>query len=173
MADNGELYKVFPDTFPQGMKKLCAKADLIMPNLTEATLLLGEPYKKGPYTKDYIEGVLKRLSALGPKQVVLTGVYLNEEDLGAASYDRDTGEINYAFHRIIPGYYHGTGDIFGSVIVGCLMNDVPLTRATEIAVDFTCRSIMRTWEARTDVRFGVNFEAGIPKLVQDIGLKPE
>ncbi len=173
MADNGQLYKIFPDTFPQGMKKLCAKADLIMPNITEAVLMLGQPYKEGPYTKDYIEGLLKQLAALGPRQVVLTGVYLNKEDLGAAAYDSKTGEVSYSFHRIIPGYYHGTGDIFGSVIVACLMNGLPLARANEVAVDFTCRSIMRTWEARTDVRFGVNFEAGIPKLVRDIGLKPE
>lgn len=171
MADNGQLYKIFPPTFPAGMRKLCAKADVILPNITEATLLLGEPFHEGPYTKDYIEGLLRRLAAIGARKVVLTGVYFTKDDLGAAAYDADTDKISYAFHRIIPGYYHGTGDIFSSVVVSSLMNGLSLARANEIAVDFTARSIMRTWEARTDVRFGVNFEAGIPKLIQDIGLK--
>lgn len=171
MADNGELYKVFPKEFPQGMRKLCEKADLIMPNITEATLMLGEKYVDGPYTKDYIEGLLRRLAGMGPKKVVLTGVFFDDKHLGAAAYDAESDEVTYAFSDRIPGYFHGTGDIFGSVIVACVMDGLTLARANEIAVDFTYRSIVRTYEAKTDVRFGVNFEAGIPKLIRDIGLK--
>lgn len=171
MADNGELYKIFPATFPKGMRGLCSKADLIMPNITEATLMLEEPYVEGPYTPEYIEGLLKRLSSIGAKTVVLTGVFFTEDKLGAAAYDSETGEICYAFADRIPGYYHGTGDVFGSALVGAVMNDLPISRAIEIAVDFTTRSIARTYKAGTDIRFGVNFEAGIPKYVDDLGLK--
>lgn len=170
MADNGELYKIFPENFPQGMRKLCAKADLILPNITEAVLMLGEEFKDGPYTKEYIEGLLRRLSAIGPKKVILTGVFFEDSRLGAAAYDAETGEISYSFSDRVPGYYHGTGDIFSSVAVSCIMNGLPLSKAAEIAVDFTYRSIVRTYEAGTDVRFGVNFEAGIPKLLKDMGL---
>ena len=74
MGDNGELYKIFTPKFAKGMRSLCEKADIIVPNLTEAALLLGEPYQAGPYTKAYIDGILHKLSQLGPKQVVLTGV---------------------------------------------------------------------------------------------------
>ncbi len=63
MADNGELYKIFPKDFPKGMKKLCQKADILIPNLTEAALLLDEPYKPGPYTKEYID--VKKLCLQG------------------------------------------------------------------------------------------------------------
>ncbi len=170
MADNGELYKIFPENFPQGMRKLCAKADLILPNITEAVLMLGEEYRDGPYTKEYIEGLLKRLSAIGPKKVILTGVFFEDSRLGAAAYDAETGEISYSFSDRVPGYYHGTGDIFSSAAVSCIMNGLPLSRAAEIAVDFTYGSIVRTYEAGTDVRFGVNFEAGIPKLLKDMGI---
>jgi pyridoxine kinase len=52
MADNGVLYKSFPADFPKGMRKLCAKADIIVPNITEAVLMLDEPYQEGPYTAD-------------------------------------------------------------------------------------------------------------------------
>ena len=170
MADNSSLYKLFPTDFPEGMKKLCRKADVITPNITEAVLLLGEPYMEGPYTRPYIERLLRRLSELGPKQVVLTGVYFNEAQLGAASYDAVTQKTDYAFSDHIPGYFHGTGDVFASVVVGALMNGCELPKAVHMAVDFTVSSIARTKEAGADERFGVNFEAGLPRLAQKLGL---
>ena len=170
MADNGELYKIFPSNFPQGMRGLCAKADIIMPNITEAVLMLGREYKEGPYTTEYIESLLKDLGKMGAKKIVLTGVYFNDNELGAASYDTGTSDIGYAFAKRIEGYYHGTGDVFGSVLVSALVNGKALKDATGIAVDFTARSIQRTKDAKTDIRFGVNFEAGIPKLIKDLGL---
>ena len=56
------------------MLKLCQKADILVPNLTEASFLLGQEFYDGPYTKPYIEDLLMRISDFGPKQVVLTGV---------------------------------------------------------------------------------------------------
>lgn len=171
MADNGELYKIFPPDFPKGMRKLCAKADVIIPNITEAVLMLGEEYIDGPYDKGYIESLLKRLSKIGAKKVVLTGVFFNEKELGAAAYDSETGETSYAFSDRIEGYYHGTGDVFGSALVASLMKGRSLNDSIGTAVDFTVRSIRRTKDAGTDIRFGVNFEEGIPKLIKDLGLK--
>ena len=164
MADNGKLYAIFPDDFPQGMRKLCAKADIIVPNLTEASLLLGQPYREGPYEDEYIENILVSLSELGPKQVVLTGVFFDDDRLGAAAYDRRTDEITYALADIIPGYYHGTGDVFASVLLAALLKGNSLEHAARIAVDFTVGSIKRTQQAKTDVRYGVDFEQGLFKL---------
>ena len=165
MADNGELYSIFSKDFPSGMKKLCEKADVLIPNITEAVLLLGEDFVKGPYTKDYIEGLLKRLGRIGPKKIILTGVYFEEKHLGAAAYDVGSGIISYSFHKTIPGYYHGTGDVFGSVVVSALVKGLSLEKANEMAVEFTAKSIKRTKDAGTDIRFGVNFEEGLGKLV--------
>ncbi len=170
MADNGMLYKSFPNTFPQGMRKLCQKADIIIPNITEAVFLLGEPYQKGPYTQLYIEQVLKRLAALGPKQIVITGVHFNDKTIGAASYDAASKKVEYAFSELVEGYYPGTGDVFGSVLVGSLINGCKLSKAVRNAVDFTVASIARTKKAGTDRRFGVHFEAELPKLIQRLGL---
>ena len=168
MADNGELYPIFDKDFPKGMIKLCAKADVIVPNITEAVMLLGEEYVKGPYSKEYIEGLLKRLGGIGSKKIVLTGVFFDDRHLGAAAYDTRTGTVSYAFHELIPGYYHGTGDVFGSVVVSALMNGSGLRRANELAVEFTAKSIMRTRDAGTDIRFGVNFEEGLGTLAKKI-----
>ncbi len=60
MADNGELYRIFQPEFATGMRSLCRKADIIVPNLTEAALLLEESYHPGPYTQAYIEKILKK-----------------------------------------------------------------------------------------------------------------
>ena len=168
MADNGELYSIFSKDFPKGMRRLCEQADVIIPNMTEAALLLGEEYIKGPYTEEYIKGLLKRLGKINSKKIILTGVFFNNDHLGAASFDSLTGEISYSFHDLIPGYYHGTGDVFGSAVVSAMLNGAGLERANEIAVEFTAESIKKTNEAGTDIRFGVNFEEGLGKLIRII-----
>lgn len=170
MGDNGELYTVFTHEFAAGMRMLCQKADIIVPNLTEAALLLDEPFHPGPYTHAYIESLLRKLGALGPQKVVLTGVYFKEDELGAATYDRTTDTIDYVFTQKIPGYYHGTGDVFASALLSALLNDFSLIDAAAIAVHFTTDSIWRTYKAKTDYRFGVNFEQSFPDFLKELKL---
>ena len=170
MGDNGELYTVFTREFAAGMRMLCQKADIIVPNLTEAALLLDEPYHPGPYTHAYIESLLRKLGALGPQKVVLTGVYFKEDELGAATYDRTTDTIDYVFTQKIPGYYHGTGDVFASALLSALLNDFSLIDAAAIAVHLTTDSIRRTYKAKTDYRFGVNFEQSFPDFLKELKL---
>ena len=82
MADNGRLYSLFSPGFEQGMATLCADADIIIPNITEACLMLGLPYRSGPHTEAEINEMLQALCALGPQQVVLTGVSFDPATLG-------------------------------------------------------------------------------------------
>ena len=173
MGDHGKLYSLFPQNFPEGMRKLCEKADLIVPNITEALFLLGEDYKEGPYTEEYILNLMKRLSEIGAKQIVLTGVYFDDGRLGAASYDKNTDEVSIALSEKIEGYYHGTGDVFASALIAALVNGLSLPKATVIAVNFTVGSIKRTKIAGTDIRFGVNFEEGLPELIEAIKLQKQ
>lgn len=169
MADNGKLYAIYTPEMAQGMAKLCAKADIIIPNMTEASLMLNEEYNPGPYTKEYVEHILTSLAKMGPKQVIVTGVILEDPDkIGAACYDKTTNVTDYQLGKRIDGYYHGTGDVFGSVITACLLNGLTLSQATRTAVDFTRESIERTVAAKTDIRFGVDFESGLCKLAQQL-----
>ena len=170
MADYGKLYPAFSPDFAKGMAKLCAKADIIVPNLTEAALLLNEEYNPGPYTKSYIEKTLKKLHGLGPKKIVLTGVSFDEKLLGAASYDSSVNAVFYAFTKRIEGFYHGTGDVFASALLSALMRGFELNQSAQIAADFTYESILRTKQAGTDLRFGVNFEESIPSLLKGLDL---
>ncbi|MDD4516826.1 pyridoxamine kinase [Massilibacteroides sp.] len=171
MADNGEMYKIFTPDFAAGMANLCRKADILVPNITEAAFLLGETYKEGPYSKAFVEGLLKKLSEqLNVNKIVLTGVFFDEKELGAATYDRTTGVVDYILAPRIPGYYHGTGDVFGSALLSGLLNGFSLSDSAGIAVRYTTESIKRTFEAKTDIRFGVDFERSIPNFLKDLNL---
>lgn len=170
MADNGQLYSIFKPSFVDGMKKLCAKADIIVPNITEGCFMTGREYKSEPYSKEYIEKLLIDLGKLGVDKVVLTGVSFDNDDLGAACYDKKTGNITYALSNKIGGHFHGTGDIFASVLISALLNGFDLDKSAQIAVDFTAESINRTAKAKIDPRLGVNFEAGLPGLIKALGL---
>lgn len=171
MADNGKMYTVFDISFAEKMKTLCARADIIVPNITEACFMLGIPYREGPYEREFIESLLRGLhDKLGTEKIVLTGVYHDSEQLGAACYDAVTDTIGYAFNEKIDGMYHGTGDVFASALLGALLNDFTLLESSQIAVDFTLGCIKRTKAEGTDVRFGVNFEAGLPEYIEKLGL---
>ena len=159
MADNGKLYSIFPPDFPEGMKKLCTHADIVVPNMTEAALLVGDEYREGPYDKAYIEELLGRLAETGPQRVVLTGVYFDDKELGAAVYEN--GAVTYLMSHRIEGYYHGTGDLFASALLAGVLTGLSLADAAQAAIALTVESIQRTRAAGTDVRFGVNFEAGL------------
>lgn len=170
MADNGVLYGGFSADFPAGMAKLCAKADLVVPNLTEAAFMLGEPYVGDDYDSAYIEGLMKRLSALGPRKVVLTGVSFETGKLGAACYDADSGKTAFCFTERVEGYYHGTGDVYASALLAALMNGCALERAIGIAAEFTVEAIKRTAASGAERRCGVNFEQSLPGLMKAIGI---
>jgi len=168
MADNGKLYPLFTMDFVAGMRKLCEKADIIVPNLTEATLMLGEDYKDS-YDRTYIEALLKKLAAIGPRKIVLSGVSFEGNELGAAAYDSGTDTISYYFAERVDGYYHGTGDVFGSALLAAVMNDFSLADAIRVAVEYTVGAIRRTKAAGTDIRYGVDFENEIPNLLRLLG----
>lgn len=170
MADNGKLYSIYDESMVSGMVRLCQKADIIVPNLTEAAFMLNRPYIEGPYTKKYIEDTLRELAALGCKKVVITGVYFDDKTLGTANYDCIKDEITYSFNKVINGSFHGTGDVFASALLAGILNDFSLTESTQIAVDFTYNSIHTTKLAQTDRRFGVNFEKNIPDFIKSLKL---
>ena len=170
MADHGELYSIYTPEMAKGMTKLCAKADIIVPNLTEAAFLLDEPYVGEDYDQNYIEELLVRLSQLGSKKVVVTGISFDPAKLGAATYDTETRTFDYAFNDRVADYFHGTGDIFGSTLLSGLLNDFNLRESTQIAVDYTRECILQTVALGQEKRYGVCFERAIPYLIKRLGL---
>ena len=168
MADNGKLYPAFDEAFAQQMAKLCGKADIIVPNITEASFMTGMEYKE-QYDVSYIKEMLEKLLALGTKKAVLTGVSLEEGKTGVMGIDGKTGEIFNYTHNRIPVSYHGTGDIFASTAVGALMNGFSLEESFKIAADYTYETIKCTVDNNESAWYGVDFEATIPGLLKMIG----
>ena len=168
MGDKGSYYAGFDDSFANEMKKLCQKADVILPNLTEAALLLGEDYVGDGYDENYIKELLIRLSKLGSDIVVLTGVSFNENSQGVMSFSRVTGEFSSYFSDNIPGYFHSTGDVFSATLSGALVKGFNMGRAIKIAVDFTVDCIKHTLGHEKEHWYGVRFEDCIGDLIEMI-----
>jgi len=167
MADNGKLYPAFDEAFAKHMATLCAKADIIVPNITEACFMTGMEYKT-EYDESYVKDLLVKLSDLGAKISILTGVSFAEGKTGVMGYDKATGEFSYYEHDKLPVSYHGTGDIFSSTCVGAMMNGMDWKEAVKVAADYTSECIRLTLEDPAKPWYGVNFEQAIPYLVERI-----
>ncbi len=159
MADDGKLYSLFTQEMVTGMAKLCGKADIIIPNRTEAAFMLGKEYKGGVMTKEEADGLLRELATLGAKKIILTGVFFEEDDLGAGCYDVEKDEIFYVMGKRIEGQYHGSGDVFASFFLGAYMQDLSLEKALEAAVEYTCKAIDITKKDGSAHRMGLRFES--------------
>lgn len=164
MGDNGKYYSGFSKTYPQFMLKLCKKADIITPNITEACLLTGIEYIPLNYDKSYIEKILKKLFKLTNAKIILTGISFDEKKIGVAVLDE--GEIFYQFSEKSERSLHSTGDIFASVLTGALLNERSLKAATQLAINFTAVCIKQTIDDNTESRYGVNFEKQLPNLIK-------
>ncbi|MDR1412429.1 MAG: pyridoxamine kinase [Actinomycetes bacterium] len=173
MGDAGQLYAGFSQDFPAQMRTLCADADLIVPNITEAELLLtaGSEGRTPPEISTDFDTVVpcqslpRALAAqLGVPAVVLTGVSLAPGDLGALSWEAGEQTESYFAASEVSGMYHGSGDVFSSALVAALVEGLALVAALRVAVHFTVAAIRRSHAAGTDTRYGVNFEAGLSDL---------
>lgn len=165
IGDNGKIYPALNMDFAQGMKKLCGKADIILPNLTEAALMTGREYRD-IYDESYVKDMLKALAELGSRVCVLTGISLTEDKMGIMGYDREKDVFFNYYNMRYPMVCHGTGDIYASACVGALMNGKSVEDSFAIAVDYTAETIRLTAEDPQHRTYGVNFEAAIPYLLQ-------
>ena len=161
MADNGKLYPAFDDDYVQAMKTLCGKADFVVPNITEAALLTGTEYKT-EYDRAYIDTLLAGLTALGCKNVVLTGVSYRPGKTGVVVLEK--GEYHYYEHDFLPNSCHGTGDIYASAFVGALVRGKCACDAARIAADYTVECIKETAKLPGHW-YGAAFEPVLGKLI--------
>ena len=167
MADNGKLYPAFDLEYAKLNAGLCGEADIIVPNLTEACFMTDTEYKED-YDKAYIDELLQKLAKLGAKKVILTGIAFNDGKTGVYGLDTVTGEtIAYENNRI-DAAFHGTGDIFASVSVGALTRGLSLNDAFKLAADYTAKTIQVTLDNPAKPWYGVDFEATIPELVDEL-----
>ncbi len=166
MADNGKLYPGFTKDFALAMGKLCSKADIIAPNITEACLMLGVDYPGEEYGEAFIADLMQKLSGLGAKKVILKGVAYRKGLCGVLSYDRESGKSTEYFHELLPVKFHGTGDVFASVAFSALILGKSIDEAVKLAADFTVLSLKKTLAHEDHNWYGVDFEAAFPDLLK-------
>lgn len=167
MGDYGKLYPAFDLAYAKENTRLCALADLILPNLTEAAFMTGLPYRER-YDRAYIEKMLDALCDIGPREAVLTGVSFEEGKIGVMGKNRETGETFEYYNEKVPVSYHGTGDIFSSVVTGGIVRGLPLPEAFRIACDYTRDTIAYTCSLRGKDAYGVDFETTLPELISSL-----
>lgn len=164
MADNGKLYPAFDSEFPKEMAKLCAVADIVLPNITEACFLTGTEYRE-TYDEKFLKEVIEKLASQGAKKVVLTGAKFDGK-YGVMSYDSETGVYDMYVQEHIDAAFHGTGDIFSSAFTGLLIRGKSLADSIALAADFTAECIRITKNTPNANWYGVDFERAIPYLVE-------
>ena len=158
MGDHGALYQTYTPAMCEGMAHLAEQADVIVPNLTEAALLLGIAYGELPTGEDGCREIVERLSLDGRRSVVLTGASSTPELTGALCFDARTGRSESIQTRRVPREFYGTGDVFASVLAGALVKGAALPDATRQAVEFVRVCAERTAEQALPIREGVDFE---------------
>lgn len=169
MADHGALYATYTRQMAGGMGELCRLADVIVPNVTEACLLMDQPYLENPSEEDIrrlLEGLATRY---GCAQVMITGVP-RKGLLGAAGFCAADGSFSYAGAPQLPQVFYGTGDVFAAALFGAMLNGLTTGQAVRTAVDFTHEAMTHTLGNGLPLHYGVAFEQALPGLMRALGL---
>ena len=161
LGDNGKLYRSFTSEMVHKMRELVTDADVITPNLTEAALLLDEPYPDHtsiPQMKEWLE----RLGEFGPKIIIITSVPVDQHKgkTSVIAFNR----IDCRFWKVscdyLPANYPGTGDAFASVIAGSMLQGDSLPIAIDRAVQFISNGVRAT--------FGYNYNPAEGILLEKV-----
>lgn len=158
MADHGRLYSGLDEVYAKAMRRLCARADILLPNITEAAMLADMPYRD--LSEEYISDLLQKQPC---DCVVLTGVGYVSDETGAEIFD---GIVQKSYrHRRFPRNFHGTGDIFAACVTGAVASGKDLYSSAKIAADFTAIAIENTWNDPEGC-YGVKFEPCLWRLCE-------
>lgn len=168
MGDGGAVYRTYTPEMCAGMARLAARADVITPNLTEAALLLGVPYGELPAGEAGYRDIVERLSLGGRRSVVLTGASLEPGSTGAMCFDATSGRTEAVQTRRVDRDFHGTGDVFSSVLTGALVRGTSLVEAARAAAEFVRACVERTAAENLPMREGVDFEPLLGLLAKPV-----
>jgi len=168
MADNGKYYSNLGSDMCLAFRRLCGRAHIITPNITEAALLTDLPYREGPHECEYIDSLVGGLSKLCSGIIVITGVRPDEEHVGVYAVNTQTGETCLSVSPAREGVFCGTGDIYASAFASLMLRGASLKDAVETAILLVSESIERTVERGTPRRNGVDFECALPGYIKRV-----
>ncbi len=165
MGDHGKIYATYTEEMCEEMKQLVGYADVVTPNVTEACILTGTPYKDKGWSRKELLNMAMMLQLMGAKSVVITGVregsfYTN------VVLEHGKREAEFVKVKSAGNQRPGTGDVFSSVLAGSVLNGSTLREATEKAARFVRDCITKSDELKIPHSNGVCFEEILGKLVK-------
>lgn len=159
LLDVKTVYSARMTELIDGMRLLVAAANVITPNLTEACLLTDREYTGEPMEDGEIFSLLTELADMGCDAVTVTSIMDAEDSMCVAVFDKNSGDFSKIDCGYVPRPFHGTGDIYTSVLAGSLLNGMDVTAAARTAVDFVAEAIRETIKyPNVPIRHGVMFE---------------
>ena len=167
MGDSGHLYNGIDKRHVELMRDMVSAADLTFPNYTEACYLTGMPYREEGMSWEEATKMMDIIADMGAQSVLITSARVDGHNcvVGRRSHERIEGmrqrlsegpyfQIDY---EEIPKAFHGTGDIFSAVLVGHLLNQEPLRKSTETAMNVVSSLISRNID-QEDLCLGIPIE---------------
>lgn len=164
MGDHGISYATYTPAMCSRMRELAAMADILTPNLTEACILTGTPYKNGEMSEKELSSLVRQLQKLGPSAVVITGIRKGSDLINAMA--EGEGDVSFLGRSAVGEERPGTGDVFSSIIAGGCIRGWSLDKSAELAADFVRDCIVRSGELHIPVKNGVCFEQLLGRLCQ-------
>lgn len=158
-GDHGKIYSGLSESYALAMRRLCSRADVIIPNVTEAAFFAGLPYQE-ILDPSYVSSLLNSLEC---PCVVMTGVGFLDGETGVVI--SEGGKRSHYAHRKLGKSYHGTGDMFAACFTGALLQGKTKAESAKIAADFVSRSIENTAHSPAHW-YGVKFETALPELIR-------
>lgn len=159
MGDGGSKYPTYTDEMCEAMKGLVDGADVLTPNLTEASILTGIAYAGQDVDEAYIKGMMEALLGMGAKSVVLKGIVHEGENIIRNYVSVAGGEIEEVSSELLPYMLHGTGDLFASGLTAAIYAGESLLSAVEFAGSLVRHAMGITPEQPDYQVRGVSFES--------------
>ena len=165
MGDNGRLYQGFDRNYVETMKDFCQQADVIIPNLTEAALLTDTPYlEAGSYDEVTIEKLLRELSKLGPRKVILTGISFETDKIGLAYFDKETNRTIYRMQKRYGNHFYGSGDLLTAILSAGYFYNLDLLKVCDLALNVMDRVLSSILSDGRPLKYGLCYEPHIGYL---------
>ncbi len=166
MGDDGKLYSTYTDELVRGMARLCRRADIITPNVTEAHFLTGvdipeEIPDARAATELALELCARMRGELGVNKIVITGIHFGDRVGNAVMVD---GEVRLTSMPRLPRSFPGTGEVFTSTLLGEIVRGKSLYDAAEAAQEFTYKVIEHSQSSPEPTRNGVLLEECLSHL---------
>ena len=166
MGDAGAMYPTYTPELCEAMCALADGADVLMPNLTEASILTKRDYPGQDIDENTVDELLGALLDQGARNVVLKGIDHGDGRIinyVASATSGVAGKVELA-HDKLPYMIHGTGDAFASALCGAVLAGLGLAESARIAGEFVRHAMESTRHQPNFEERGVSFELNLGEL---------